>query len=100
MGIRRAHRRLRQPFFKQYEEANEENVTDFLAFSTANASSIRSCFELARSNGARRGATALTVKCGTPSTAPGSSSSATPMAGLARGILALLGAGWQESSLR
>jgi uncharacterized alpha-E superfamily protein len=48
-------------FFKQYEEANEENVTDFLAFSTANASSIRSCFELARSN-ARAVRTALTVE--------------------------------------
>ena len=31
-------------FFKLYDEANEENVTDFLAFSTANTSSIRSCF--------------------------------------------------------
>ena len=37
-------------FFKQYDEANEENVTDFLAFSTANSSSIRNCFEMARSN--------------------------------------------------
>ena len=48
-------------FFKVYEEANEENVTDFLAFSTANTSSIRSCFELARSN-ARAVRTALTVE--------------------------------------
>src|SRR5579864_5993417 len=48
-------------FFKIYEEANEENVTDFLAFSTANSSSIRSCFELARSN-ARAVRTALTVE--------------------------------------
>src|SRR5665213_3585373 len=48
-------------FFKQYEEANEENVTDFLAFSTANASSIRSCFEMARIN-ARAVRTALTVE--------------------------------------
>ena len=48
-------------FFKQYEEANEENVTDFLAFSTANSSSIRNCFELARSN-ARAVRTALTVE--------------------------------------
>ena len=44
-----------------YDEANEENVTDFLAFSTANSSSIRSCFELARSN-ARAVRTALTVE--------------------------------------
>src|ERR1043165_8889948 len=48
-------------FFKLYEEANEENVTDFLAFSTANTSSIRSCFELARGN-ARAVRTALTVE--------------------------------------
>src|SRR5262244_1524311 len=48
-------------FFKLYEEANEENVTDFLAFSTANSSSIRSCFELARGN-ARAVRTALTME--------------------------------------
>src|SRR5450631_981713 len=48
-------------FFKQYDEANEENVTDFLAFSTANSSSIRNCFEMARSN-ARAVRTALTVE--------------------------------------
>src|SRR6202162_1419985 len=48
-------------FFKTYDEANEENVTDFLAFSSANASSIRSCFEMARSN-ARAVRTALTVE--------------------------------------
>src|ERR1700682_5130373 len=48
-------------FFKQYDEANEENVTDFLAFSTANSSSIRSCFEMARSN-ARAVRTALTME--------------------------------------
>src|SRR3974390_85427 len=48
-------------FFKVYDEANEENVTDFLAFSTANASSIRSCFELARGN-ARAVRTALTME--------------------------------------
>ena len=35
-------------FFRVYEEANEENVTDFLVFSGANPSSIRSCFEHAR----------------------------------------------------
>ena len=44
-----------------YDEANEENVTDFLAFSTANPSSIRNCFELARTN-ARAVRTALTVE--------------------------------------
>ncbi len=48
-------------FFKLYDEANEENVTDFLAFSTANSSSIRSCFEMARSN-ARAVRTALTME--------------------------------------
>ena len=48
-------------FFKEYEEANEQNVTDFLAFSTSNSSSIRSCFELARSN-ARAVRTALTME--------------------------------------
>ena len=48
-------------FFKHYDEANEENVTDFLAFSTANSSSIRSCFELARGN-ARAVRTALTME--------------------------------------
>jgi uncharacterized alpha-E superfamily protein len=46
-------------FFRVYEEANEENVTDFLVFSGSNASSIRSCFEHARSN-ARAVRTALT----------------------------------------
>jgi uncharacterized alpha-E superfamily protein len=48
-------------FFKTYDEANEENVTDFLAFNTANSSSIRNCFELARSN-ARSVRTALTTE--------------------------------------
>jgi uncharacterized alpha-E superfamily protein len=33
-----------------YPEATEETVTDFLCFSTANPSSIRSCFEIARTN--------------------------------------------------
>jgi uncharacterized alpha-E superfamily protein len=33
-------------FFAVYSEANEENVTDFLAFSTVNPSSIRNCFEM------------------------------------------------------
>jgi uncharacterized alpha-E superfamily protein len=48
-------------FFKIYDEANEENVTDFLAFSSQNASSIRSCFEMARGN-ARAVRTALTME--------------------------------------
>ena len=46
-------------FFKSYETATEENVTDFLAFSAANPSSIRNCFEMARGN-ARAVRTALT----------------------------------------
>jgi uncharacterized alpha-E superfamily protein len=48
-------------FFDTYDEANEETVTDFLAFSTENPSSIRSCFEVARTN-ARAVRTALTVE--------------------------------------
>ncbi|HWE79783.1 MAG TPA: alpha-E domain-containing protein [Pseudolabrys sp.] len=48
-------------FYKHYDEANEENVTDFLAFSNANSSSIRSCFEQARHN-ARAVRTALTME--------------------------------------
>lgn len=48
-------------FYAAYNEANEENVTDFLAFSTDNPSSIRSCFEVARTN-ARAVRTALTVE--------------------------------------
>src|SRR6267378_1779304 len=46
-------------FSSLYDEANEETVTEFLCFSTANPASIRSCFELARSN-ARAVRTALT----------------------------------------
>jgi uncharacterized alpha-E superfamily protein len=48
-------------FYATYEEANEENVTEFLAFSLNNPSSIRSCFEAARTN-ARSVRTALTVE--------------------------------------
>lgn len=48
-------------FYAVYSEANEENVTDFLAFSTENPSSIRSCFEVARTN-ARAVRTALTME--------------------------------------
>ncbi len=46
-------------FSEHYKEANEETVTEFLAFSTANPSSIRNCFESARLN-ARAVRTALT----------------------------------------
>jgi uncharacterized alpha-E superfamily protein len=48
-------------FYGNYPEANEENVTHFLAFSTSNPSSIRSCFEVARTN-ARAVRTALTME--------------------------------------
>jgi len=48
-------------FFENYDEANEETVTEFLAFSTANPSSIRNCFENARLN-ARAVRTALTIE--------------------------------------
>ena len=48
-------------FFETYEEANEETVMEFLAFSTANPSSIRNCFERARLN-ARAVRTALTIE--------------------------------------
>jgi len=48
-------------FFAVYPEANEETVTEFLAFSIANPSSIRNCFEVARNN-ARAVRTALTME--------------------------------------
>ena len=48
-------------FSTYYQEANEETVTEFLCFSSANPSSIRNCFELARTN-ARAVRTALTVE--------------------------------------
>jgi len=48
-------------FYKTYPEANEETVTEFLAFATINASSIRNCFEAARAN-ARAVRTALTTE--------------------------------------
>jgi uncharacterized alpha-E superfamily protein len=48
-------------FFAAFDEANEDTVTEFLAFSPANPSSIRNCFEVARSN-ARAVRTALTVE--------------------------------------
>ena len=48
-------------FFATYDEANEQTVTDYLAFSPSNPSSIRSCFEVARTN-ARAVRTALTME--------------------------------------
>jgi uncharacterized alpha-E superfamily protein len=48
-------------FAAHYSEANEETVTEFLCFSTANPSSIRNCFEMARTN-ARAVRTALTME--------------------------------------
>jgi len=48
-------------FFTEHSEANEETVTAFLAFSSSNSSSIRSCFESARTN-ARAVRTALTME--------------------------------------
>jgi uncharacterized alpha-E superfamily protein len=48
-------------FSAHYSEANEETVTEFLCFSTANPSSIRNCFEMARTN-ARAVRTALTME--------------------------------------
>ena len=48
-------------FFAAYAEANEETVTEFLAFSTTNPSSIRNCIETARVN-ARAVRTALTIE--------------------------------------
>src|SRR5579871_165142 len=51
----------RKSFFARYDEANEENVGEFLAFSTDNPSSIRNCIEIARQN-ARAVRTALTIE--------------------------------------
>ena len=48
-------------FAALYPEANEETAIDFLAFSAANPSSIRNCFEMARAN-ARSVRTALTAE--------------------------------------
>jgi uncharacterized alpha-E superfamily protein len=48
-------------FDKLHNDADEAAVTHFLAFSTDNPSSIRSCFELARAN-ARAVRTALTTE--------------------------------------
>ncbi|MCZ8314416.1 alpha-E domain-containing protein [Phreatobacter sp.] len=48
-------------FYQAHEKATRETVIDFLAFSPDNPSSIRSCFEVARTN-ARSVRTALTVE--------------------------------------
>jgi uncharacterized alpha-E superfamily protein len=48
-------------FSEIYPEATEESVIDFLCFSQQNPSSIRNCFEIARTN-ARAVRTALTVE--------------------------------------
>jgi uncharacterized alpha-E superfamily protein len=48
-------------FFAAHDKATRETVIDFLAFSPDNPSSIRSCFEVARTN-ARAVRTALTVE--------------------------------------
>jgi len=48
-------------FAQAFGEANEETVTEFLAFSTANPSSIRNCLDVARTN-ARAVRTALTTE--------------------------------------
>jgi uncharacterized alpha-E superfamily protein len=48
-------------FFARYEDADETSVTEWLAFSSDNFTSIRSCFETARLN-ARAVRTALTIE--------------------------------------
>src|SRR5215471_6001011 len=48
-------------FYQAYADADEERVTEFLAFAATNASSIRRCFEAARTN-ARAVRTALTTE--------------------------------------
>ncbi len=48
-------------FFAAHDEANEDTVTEFLAFSINNPSSIRNCFESAQLN-ARAVRTALTIE--------------------------------------
>jgi uncharacterized alpha-E superfamily protein len=50
-----------EAFKSNYEVANEQSVTEFLAFSPDNPSSIRNCLETARQN-ARAVRTALTVE--------------------------------------
>jgi len=48
-------------FYKTYVDAGEDTVTEFLAFSPANPTSIRNCLEIARAN-ARAVRTALTTE--------------------------------------
>ena len=48
-------------FYEVYEEANEQNVVDYLSFSPSNPSSIKSCIENARLN-SRSVRTALTTE--------------------------------------
>jgi len=48
-------------FFEAHSEASERTVMEFLAFSPDNPSSIRNCFEMARTN-ARSVRTALTIE--------------------------------------
>jgi uncharacterized alpha-E superfamily protein len=48
-------------FYAAFDEANERSVMEYLAFSPENPSSIRNCFEVARSN-ARAVRTALTIE--------------------------------------
>lgn len=50
-----------EPFRKIYDEANVKTVIEYLAFSPDNPSSIRNCFEMARTN-ARSVRTALTAE--------------------------------------
>ena len=50
---------VEEGFFKQYNEADEKNVVEYLAFSTDNPTSIRNCIEIARIN-SRSVRTALT----------------------------------------
>lgn len=52
---------LEKEFGERYDEATSRTVVDFLAFSEANPSSIRSCLEAARAN-ARSVRTALTIE--------------------------------------
>lgn len=50
-----------EAFFNEYPEANSRNVTEYLAFSKSNPTSIRTCLETARSN-ARAVRIALTTE--------------------------------------
>ncbi len=52
---------VEEGFAEHYDEATERNVVEYLAFSTANPSSIRNCIEMARTN-ARAVRTALTTE--------------------------------------